>query len=59
MTCATVKEKGCDWTPAAVVAGTTLLKSRNVHMNETASLISVIIRQSGTQLFLNDILVLM
>ena len=47
MTCATVKEKGCDWTPAAVVASSTLLKSRNMHMNATASLISVMIRQSG------------
>ena len=59
MTCATVKEKGCDWTPAAVVAGSTLLKSRNMHMNATASLISVMIRQIGTQVFVNDILVLM
>ena len=58
MTRATVKEKGCDWTPAAVVAGSTVLKSRNMHMNATASLISVMIRQSGTQVFDNDILVL-
>ena len=58
MTCATVKEKGCDWPPAAVVAGSTLLKSRNMHMNVTPSLISVMIRQSGTQVFVNDILVL-
>ena len=59
MTCATVKEKGCDWPPAAVVAGSTVLKSRNMHMNVTASLISVMIRQSGTQVFVHDIVVLM
>ena len=59
MTCATVKEKGCDLPPAAVVAGSTVLKSRNMHMNVTASLISVMIRQCGTQVFVNDILVLM
>ena len=35
ITCATVKKKGCDWTPAAVEAGSTLLKSRNMHMNVT------------------------
>lgn len=58
MTYATVKEKGCDWTPAAVVAGSTLLKSRNMHMNATASLISVMIRQSGTRVFVNDILLI-
>ena len=29
VTCATVKEKACDWTPAAVVAGSTLLKYAN------------------------------
>ena len=45
MTCATVKEKGCDWPPAAVVAGSTVSKSRNMHMNVTGSLISVMIRQ--------------
>ena len=59
MTCATVKEEGCDWPPAAVVAGSTVFKSRNMHMNVTASLISVMIRQSGTQVFVNYILVLM
>ena len=57
--CATVKEKGCDLPPAAVVAGSTVLKSRNMHMNVTASLISVMIWQCGTQVFVNDILVLM
>ena len=46
VTCVTVKEKGCDWPPAAVVAGSTVLKSRNMHMNVTASLISVMIRQN-------------
>ena len=52
MTCATAKEKGCDWTPAAaVVTGSTLLKSRNMYMNATASLISVMIKQSGAQVF--------
>ena len=37
ITCAnaTVKKKGCYWTPAAVEAGSTLLKSRNMHMNVT------------------------
>ena len=59
MTCATVKEKGCDWPPAVVVAGSTVLKSRNMHMNVTASLTSVMIRQSGTQVFVNNILVLL
>ena len=58
MTCATLKEKGCDWPNAAVVAGSTVLKSRNMHINVMASLISVMIRQSGTQVFVNDILVL-
>ena len=56
MACATVKEKGCDWTPAMVVAGSTLLKCRNMHMNATASLISVMIRQSGTEVFVKNIL---
>ena len=59
MTYATVKEKGCDWPPAAVAAGSTVLKSRNMYMNVTASLISIMIRQSGTQVFVNYILVLM
>lgn len=44
-----VKEKGCDWTPAMAVAGSTLLKNRNMHMNATASLISLMVRQSATQ----------
>ena len=48
-TCATVKEKGCDWTPAMAAAGSTLLKNRNMHMNATASLISLMVRQSATQ----------
>ena len=58
MTCATVKEKGCDWIPAMAVAGSTLLKCRNMHMNVTASLISVMIRQSGTQVFITDNIVI-
>ena len=49
-----VKDKGGDWTPAMAVAGSTLLKSRNFHMNATASLISVMVRQSGTQVSLNE-----
>ena len=49
VTCATVKEKGCHWTPAMAIAGSALLKNRNVHMNATASLISVMVRQSATQ----------
>ena len=54
LTCrTTVKDKGCDWTPAMAVAGSTLLKSRNFHMNATASLISVMVRQSGTQVSFN------
>ena len=39
----------CDWTPAMAVAGSTLLKNRNMHMNATASLISLMVRQSATQ----------
>ena len=54
LTCTTtVKDKGYDWTPAMDVAGSTLLKSRNFHMNATASLISVMVRQSGTQVSFN------
>lgn len=49
VTCATVKEKGGEWTPAMAIAGSALLKNRNVHMNATASLISVMVRQSATQ----------
>ena len=45
--------------PAVVVAGSTVFKSRNMHIDVTASLISVMVRQSGTQVFVNDILVLM
>jgi len=48
-TCAIVKGKGCDWTPAMAVAGSALLKSRNAHMNATASLIYLMVRQSATQ----------
>ena len=32
--CATVKENGCDWTPPMAVAGSTLLKNRNMHMQQ-------------------------
>ena len=56
--CNSKGERLC-WPPAVVVAGSTVLKSRNMHMNATASLISVMIRQSGTRVFVNDILVLM
>ena len=38
-----------EWSPAAAVAGSVLLKKRNVHMNATASLISIMVRQSGIQ----------
>ena len=30
VTCATVKEKGCDWTPAIAIAGSALLKNGHV-----------------------------
>jgi len=49
MTCATVKEKGCDWTPAVAVAGSALLKNCSMHMDAVASLISLMVRQSATQ----------
>lgn len=42
-------DKRLDWSPAIAVAGSALLKKRNVHMNATASLISVMVRQSGIQ----------
>lgn len=53
MTCATSRDKGHDWLPGVAVAGSVLLKERNVHMNATASLFSVVARQSGIQVINN------
>jgi len=49
MTCATGKDKKIDWFPSVAVAGSALLKERNMHMNATQALISVMLRQSGIQ----------
>lgn len=53
--CATSDDKS-DWLPSIAVAGSVLLKQRNVHMNATQSLISLMVRQNGVQveIFLCD-----